>query len=207
MMSRIRRHAGVYAGVLIGGASTRMGQSKSLLRWEGESFLERVLTAVRDRVERVVLLGDGPLPTAMNNYRRLPDVPGLAGPLAGMLAAMRWEPAVCWVFAACDLPRLRSEAIDWLLGERCPDHWVVLPRVDPKRVEPLLAVYEPQAVELLEELVARGCHSPRQLEYERRVHMPTPPIELHDCWTNVNTPDEFRQLEARTTLPPKRNES
>lgn len=187
----------VFAGVLVGGASTRMGQSKPLLRLEGTTFVERVLAAVRDRVARTVLLGDGPVPPLPPEIVRLPDVPDLTGPLAGMLAAMRWATQVCWVFAACDLPMLRAEALDWLLSQRGPDRWAVLPKVVPERVEPLLALYEPESLELLEKLVARGLDSPRHIASEPTVYTPTPPKPLQACWTNVNTPEELRRLQKQ----------
>lgn len=171
-----------------------MGQAKSLLRFGGTTFVERVTAVMRQRGERVVLLGDGPAPPMPPDVARLPDVPGLAGPLAGILAALRWMPHTCWLIAACDLPRLRVEALDWLLGQRRPERWAVLPRLVPQRLEPLLAVYEPESRELLEQIAASGELSLRPLAGDARVHSPTPPETLRDCWTNVNTPDELRQL-------------
>jgi molybdopterin-guanine dinucleotide biosynthesis protein A len=90
---------------------------------------------------------------------------------------------------------LRTEALDWLFSQRRPGRWAVLPKITPERVEPLLAVYEPEALGLLERLAARGCNSPSQLAAEPNVYMPTPPASLHNCWRNINTPQELRRLE------------
>lgn len=184
----------VNAGVLIGGASTRMGQSKSLLRYDGTAFAARVIAAVRGSAERVVFLGDGPTPADTPQVERLADAPDLAGPLAGILAALRWAPDACWIIVACDLPLLRPAALDWLLGQRGPGRAAVLPSVSPARVEPLLAIYEPESLVLIERLVSRGLRSPHRLGDEPTVYTPTPPASLRECWTNVNTPEEFRQL-------------
>mgnify|MGYP001581247924 CR=1 FL=1 len=35
---------------------------------------------------------------------RIDDVTGVGGPLAGILAALRWRPDANWIIAACDLP-------------------------------------------------------------------------------------------------------
>jgi molybdopterin-guanine dinucleotide biosynthesis protein A len=193
----------VFAGVLVGGASTRMGRSKSMLRFEGMTFAERVVAAVRERVERIVLLGDGPAPSMPPDVIRLPDVPGLGGPLAGILAGLRWAGEVCWLVVACDLPMLRAEAVDWLLGQRRPGRWAVLPRITPSRAEPLAALYEPESRMLLEKLVARGCRAPRQLVGDPAVHTPTPPPSLRECWANVNTPEELKRLAADRSKPPR----
>ena len=61
-------------------------------------------------------------------------------------------------------------------------------------VEPLLAVYEPESLALLEELAASGRRCPRQIEGHPAVHTPAVPENLKACWTNVNTPDEYRRL-------------
>ena len=171
-----------------------MGQAKSLLCYQGTTFLELVATVLRRRVERVVLLGEGQTPAMPPEVARLSDAPGLSGPLAGILPALRWQREACWVVVACDLPLLRVEALDWLLGQRRPGRWAILPKVDPERVEPLLAVYEPEALELLEGIAADGRHCPRHLNGHPAVHTPTPPAALHDCWTNVNTPEDFDRL-------------
>jgi len=184
----------VFGGVLIGGSSTRMGRTKSLLRHHGKTFVELVIAVVHRRVERVVLLGEGQTTEVPAETAILPDAPGLAGPLAGILAALRWQPEACWIIVACDLPLLRVAALDWLLAQRRPGCWAVLPRVGPERVEPLLAVYEPESLKLLEQVLARGHRSPRHLEGQPAVCSPTPPVDLHDCWTNVNTPEEYRRL-------------
>jgi molybdopterin-guanine dinucleotide biosynthesis protein A len=171
-----------------------MRQPKHLAPFRGKTFLDRVLAAIDGRVARITLLGDARLPPTAATIDRLSDAPGLKGPLAGILAALRSDRAACWLIAACDLPLIRGEAIDWLLGQRGPTRSAVLPRVAPDRVEPLLAVYEPESLALLEELVARGADAPRCLVGDPTVYTPTPPAALQVCWTNVNTPDELRRL-------------
>ncbi|MBU0638023.1 MAG: molybdenum cofactor guanylyltransferase [Planctomycetes bacterium] len=188
------------AGVLIGGGSRRMGQTKASLPLGDSTFLGRIVAVVRQRSERVVLLGAGTTPPLPTDVVQVPDVPGLTGPLAGILAALRWMPQATWIIAACDLPRLRVEALDWLLGERRPERWAVLPRITPERIEPLLAVYEPESRRLLEEIAASGQRSLRPLAGQPRVFSPTPPQPLRECWTNVNTPAELRQLEPDADL-------
>ena len=153
-----------------------------------------VISALRERVERVVLLGEGETAEVSPQIARLPDAPGLAGPLAGILAGLRWQRQACWIVVACDLPLVRVAALDWLLAQRRPERWAVLPRVGPERIEPLLAIYEPESLTLLEQIVERGHRSPRHLEGHPAVYSPTPPVDLRDCWTNVNTPEEYRRL-------------
>jgi molybdopterin-guanine dinucleotide biosynthesis protein A len=125
---------------------------------------------------------------------RVADVAGVSGPLAGILAALRWEPGACWVIAACDLPLIRGEAVDWLLGERAEGRVAVLPKLGDGRADSLLAVYEAEAVGLIEGLIAEGIRSPHRLAGRAGVHTPRPPEGLSACWTNVNTPEDLDRL-------------
>jgi len=188
----------VLGGVLVGGAAERMGRPKQLLKHGGRTLLEGVAAALQPKVDRLVLLGDGPVPGCLGALDRLADVDDVQGPLAGMLAAQRWAPRATWVVAACDLPLISVEAVEWLLGQRAPGRWAVVPRVNGGRLEPLLAVYEPQARVLLERLAARGMSAPRHIAEDRSVVCPEPPPRLTRAWLNVNTPEELTEL-ARTS--------
>jgi len=182
---------GVFGALLVGGSSRRMSTPKQLLSHGGVTLAARAVEAMRPHVEQVVLAGSGPIPDGLRDLHRLPDPPGIAGPIAGLLAAMRWAPESAWVVAACDMPRISGEAVRWLLEQRRPGTWAVLPRSRSGKVEPLLAVYEPQSRPLLEAQVAAGRWAPRHLAENDRVVCPSPPAELAGAWTNVNTPEEM----------------
>lgn len=195
--------APVRGGVLIGGAGRRMGAPKHLLRHRGATLAERAVAALEPHVEGVVLLGEGELPEALAGLPRLADAAldgGPAGPLAGMLAAVRRRPEAAWLFAPCDLPEIAPAAAAWLLSERRPGRWAVLPRLGANApVEPLFALYEPPAHRLLEELALsppRG-RAPRLLAGHPRVAVVTVPPELARCWAGVNTPAELAALQRR----------
>ncbi len=180
-------------GLLIGGASSRMGQPKQLVSVDGVALVERVHSALRAPTRQVVALGAGALPPALDALPRLADPPGVAGPLAGLLAAQRWAPRAAWLVASCDLPRLDAAALDWLLAQRAPGRWAVLSCRDG-RVEPLLAVYEPQARGLLEDLADRCQTAPRLLRDCEGVYCPELPEALAPAWKGVNTPAELQNL-------------
>lgn len=180
-------------GVLIGGSSRRMARPKHLLSLDGKLLLDRAVEALAPVVDEVVLLGAGELPASQAGRARLPDPPGTTGPLAGLLAGLRWAPEACWVVAACDLPLLEPEAVRWLVGQRRPGRWAVLPHTG-KGVEPLLALYEPQTLRELEALAATGVLAPRRLAELDNVATPEPPPELLRCWFNANSPEDLLEL-------------
>jgi len=185
------RERRINGAVLVGGASRRMGRPKQLVVHRGVTLSERAVEAVEGPVEKIVLAGSGPVPGPLESLPRLPDPPGLAGPLAGLLSVMRWAPDATWVVAACDMPKVSSEAVAWLIGQRRPGVWAVMPRLRNGRIEPLLALYEPQARPLLEAQATRGKWGPRHLAANDRVICPSPPPEIIGAWENVNTPEEM----------------
>jgi molybdopterin-guanine dinucleotide biosynthesis protein MobB len=193
-LDRSSRERQMNAGILIGGVSRRMGRPKQLLEFEGRTLVERVVDALRPATESLVLLGTGPAPGVLEELPRLPDPPGVSGPMAGLVAALRWHPNAAWLVAACDQPMITSEALVWLLAQRGPGRWAVLPRPADGRVEPALAVYEPQALGLLERAVASGRLGPRVLAEHPKVVTPEPPTEIAGAWRSVNTPEDYEEL-------------
>ncbi len=198
----------VWGGLLVGGASLRMGSPKQLLAVAGVTLAERAAAALEPHVAGIAVLGAGALPAALAGRVRLDDVAlpeevAPAGPLAGMLAAMRWRPEAAWVFVPCDLPAVEPVAVGWLVAQRRPGRWAVLPRAaEAAPPEPLLALYEPAARELLEALAAvpGAGRAPRRLAGDPRVATPVVPPELARSWAGVNTREELGAL-ARPTAP------
>lgn len=206
----------LYRGLLMGGASSRMGSPKQLLPFGGRALGElaaEAFAARRDGSDAhwadpgVVALGRGVLPEALKTLAQLPDPPGFSGPGAGLLAAHRWAPEAAWIVAACDHPWLRPAHIDWLAAQRQPGRWAVIPAQPDGHLCPTLAIYEPQALEFLErQAQAAPEHNVRPLALLESPHtlvLPPPP-ELDDGWKNVNTPEELRAEELRIVAPARK---
>jgi molybdopterin-guanine dinucleotide biosynthesis protein A len=182
------------AAVLIGGRSSRMGFSKTLLRAGGGFVLERIVAAAGEVSREVVLVGEAPLPAGeLSAMRRIQDVPGVEGPLGGLLAALRWRPRTRWLVISCDAPFLSADALRWLLAQAKPADIAVVPHLDaPERPEPLIALYTPRARSLMEPAARAGERSIRQILAGMKIHSPRVPEKFRKAFTNVNTPEEWR---------------
>lgn len=182
---------------MIGGSSRRMGSPKYCLSFRGRSMLHHVLDAIAGRVQRAVVLGQGSMPPDLGDVSQLVDAPDCGeGPLAALLTAFRWAPRASWLVAACDMPSITDEALSWLLGQRGPGRWAVVPEQPTGQSEPLLALYEPQSAFLLTELLRSGRPAIRRIADSSAVHTPRIPAALASAWTNVNTPEEVEALES-----------
>jgi molybdenum cofactor guanylyltransferase len=114
-------------GVLLaGGLARRMGGGdKPLKVIAGRTILERALERLAPQCDGLILNANGdPARFARLGLPVVPDdVPGFAGPLAGILAALNWtaahRPGVAWVAsAAADSPFLPRDFIARLHGAR-----------------------------------------------------------------------------------------
>lgn len=185
----------VWACLLIGGRSSRMGRPKHLIKGEnGQTWIDNTVKLLDPYTEQVVLSGPGEVSAHLNHLVRLPDLPDVAGPLTGILAAMRWQPSVSWLLVACDMPNISSQALEWLLSQRRPGSWGTVPRLrEDGFVEPLLAAYEPQSKHYLEALRLSGCLRISQVAKRSKVLTPVIPHSLCRSWSNINTPQELEQ--------------
>ncbi len=162
----------LFAGLLVGGKSSRMGRPKQMVSFGSSTLAEIAAHALNAAVCEpgigrggagqqspdggLVLLGAGEVPNTLQALPRLPDVPGLDGPIAGLLAAHRWAPSAAWVVAACDHPWLSATDIQALVHERRPGAWAILSRQPDGHPCPTLALYEPQSLNVLERSLLAG---------------------------------------------------
>ena len=182
----------VWGCVLIGGRSRRMGRPKHLIEQDGRCWLERTVDLLGQCVQRVVIAGPGAVPATLAGIENLTDAKGVAGPLAGILAAFRAHPGVSWLVAACDLPDMEVGALHWLLACRAPGVVAVMPDLaSDGRIEPLLAYYDHSCLGLLEAMAASGQRRMNRLRAAAGVITPQPPAHLRGSWRNVNTPEEL----------------
>jgi molybdopterin-guanine dinucleotide biosynthesis protein A len=188
----------VSAGLLIGGKSERMGRPKALLRMGGKTLAERTYNTLSNVATSTMLLGSGSVPKSLSGVNRLPDVSHCSGPLAGMVSAFRWGPERAWIISSVDMPLMHVEALEWLLGQRKPGVWAILPKIESSRrgVETTGAVYEPMIFDHIDSLAGRGVLKLQEIGKHPKVLTPLVPDSLAYAWRNVNTPAQWKEALA-----------
>lgn len=187
----------IVAGLLVGGASRRMGRAKARVELGGRALAERVAAALAAVTTEIVLLGDGEVPESLAGWPRLADRAGVGGPLGAALAALAARPGRAWLLAACDQGLATPAACLWLVEQRAAGRVAILPRRSPAGVEPMLALYEPSARPLLEQISAAGGRSLQALAARPGVATPAPPPELAEAWTSIDDERKLAELERR----------
>jgi molybdopterin-guanine dinucleotide biosynthesis protein A len=194
--------------VLAGGLARRMGGGdKALLRIGEATILERVLDRLTPQCSGVILNANGD--PGRFAFTRLPvvadDVPGFAGPLAGILAGLDWAathaPGVPWIASVPgDCPFLPRDMVARLHAARATDRQPLACARSGEWRHPVVGLW-PVALraDLRHALVAEGL---RKIEVWTGRHgvaiadWPTVPV---DPFFNVNTPQDAAEADLIAT--------
>ena len=197
-------------GVLLaGGLARRMGGGdKPLRRLAGRTILERV-------VERLAPQCDGLIVNANGDPARfadlgLPvvadDVPGFAGPLAGILAALDWSaahrPGLQWVAsAAADSPFLPRDLVARLHAARATAGVPLACAESGGQAHPVNALWPVVLREdLRRALVDEGLRKIDRWTARHGVALATWPTKPVDPFFNANTPEDLAEAERLLAL-------
>ena len=191
----------MWALVLAGGSSRRMGRSKQNLPFGAVTLLERVVAMARDFAEEVVLVGDDAAAARLGVLAAQDWQPG-AGPLSGLAGGLAVCPEGQHALLACDLPFVDADLLR-RMGEIGGSAEAVVPEVEGRK-HPLCALYQRSCLEPARRCLSAGRRRLSDLLGEVKVCIITPeqvaPLNLGHMVTNVNTPAQYRQaLEAQRT--------
>ncbi len=187
----------VSAAVLAGGRARRFeGRDKSALLVDGHSILDRQLAALAPLTDDVLIVGGGARPLA--GVRSVDDPVTGRGPLAGVVAALTHARHELTLVLACDMPFVTTPLLRHLASLAAGVDAVV-PRTE-RGYHPLCAVYARACLGPAERRLQGGRLRLGDLLDELRVRVVTgdeigrfgDPGRL---LANVNTPDEYRQVE------------
>ncbi len=196
-MGRFHSARALMAGLLVGGRSRRMGTSKAMLKIGEETLVERSFKTIAKLSARALFLGSAELPGHLGSADRLADAAGVEGPMAGVLSAFRWAPEKTWIISAVDMPFMDTKAWRWVLDQRRPGVWAVLPLLKSgAKAETMAACYEPMIFGHVESLARKGIRTLQRLTEHPKVITPMVPESLSHAWKNVNTAREWEEARA-----------
>jgi molybdopterin-guanine dinucleotide biosynthesis protein A len=147
-------HAQASALVLAGGRSSRLGQPKALLPFDGEPVIARVVARLQPlfRETIVVAARDQELPPMPARVVR--DQVDHQGPVAGICFGLEASATDVNFVVSCDSVFLKPALVAHLLS-LAPGHDAVVPRWE-ERLQPLQAVYRSSVLPIAREQLARG---------------------------------------------------
>ncbi|GAB3895116.1 hypothetical protein GCM10028825_38560 [Spirosoma agri] len=121
----------------------------------------------------------------------------LVGPMNGILSAFQIAPDAAWLVVACDMPLLTTRSFDALVGGRdASKPATAFYDSDGRFPEPLLCIWEPLILPTLQNAVAAGRYSPRQMLMITDAHLLTAP-DIREL-VNINDPAAQAALKHRS---------
>lgn len=186
--------------VLCGGGSRRMGRDKAELEIRpGLRQVDYLLGLLQVFCQRRALcLGPPgskarPAPPEVGQLFDAEDAGG--GPMAGVIAGLRWAEGWPVLAVACDLPFMEERHFVQLLNRRDPQGLATAFLGTDGVPEPMCAVYEPASLARLEELAAAGRGSLR--DFLKGGGVERVAIDQPDFLANVNDPGALAEARRR----------
>lgn len=191
----------LYGLVLAGGKSRRMGSDKALLSSNGETQLSRAVHLLERFADRV-FVSVRPDQAGEPERRRFASITDRytdIGPIAGVLSAMDEAPDAAWLVVACDLPNIDDTTLATLLDQRDAERPFTAFRSSHDGLpEPLCAIYEPHARNIIDAFVTEGIVCPRKMLIRSDTTLLDQPHPA--ALDNINTPEDLERstLQAST---------
>lgn len=177
--------------VLAGGGSTRMGENKSLLLFQGKPLIQHVCAQVRPHFDELLISSDNARELAFLEAPVVSDeVPG-QGPLRGIASALAISRHDLNFVVACDIPWVNSTLLRELLRE-AQGYDCVLPVTDDGHYEPLFAVYRKSVLPHIRKALEAG--ELRIVPALRDCRIKTVRITMPEAIDNINTPEDYRRI-------------
>ena len=176
-----------------------MGEDKAFIEMNGTPLWRRQLQILQELAPRELFLS-GP---SREQWRHIDsiiisDAKPDAGPLAGLVAALRRCSTPLLLALAIDLPNMTADHLRELLA-RCSNAEGVIPRWR-QRFEPLAAVYPRTALSLAENCLASDDHSLQRFAArcvsDRLLDVMDIAIDDEPLFLNMNTPEDLSSVAA-----------
>jgi FdhD protein len=191
---------GVTAAILAGGASSRMGTNKALLKVDGEPIITRSYQILARLFHEVIIVTNTPEVFDFLPCRKVPDIHPGVGSIAGLHSALVHSSTERTFVTACDMPFVDTATIRYLCELQQSGFDAVVP-FSAGGQEPLHAVYSARCREVFENAIQGD---------ERKIldilaRMNTRLVSWEEIqgvsgsvrsFLNVNTPEEYGAISA-----------
>lgn len=183
----------VAAAILAGGKSTRMGQHKALLPYEGKPLVEHLIERLKNNVQLLFVVGC-PEPGLYRpvSVRVIADEQPELGPLGGILTALRYAQKQDYLLVLpCDgirLPRLFVSRMVRALERQNAD---VVYAKDALREQHLYCLLKVELCDALQRYIEQGGR--KVIDWFQLQHYAVEDFSADGfTFSNLNTPDDWQ---------------
>ena len=197
----MKKYSSITGAILAGGKSSRMGQDKALLEYEGKPLIQHVAEALQSVFKNAIIISDRGKRYKFLGLPVYEDIYKKCGPLGGIHVAFARTKTEKIFVASCDLPLLSSETVLNIVTWPQPGDVVVV-RCG-RSIQPLCGVYSRKCFPILEQHLKRGQLSVLRFLEDLSTVVVAPQAaatrEGKDAASNINTPDDYHRLLRNAT--------
>ncbi|MEH6850264.1 MULTISPECIES: molybdenum cofactor guanylyltransferase [Bacillus] len=185
--------------VLAGGRSSRFGEPKALAIWQGKTFVEHSIDALKEVAADIVVISHPDITNDLSHILNVPVVEDIElykgnGPLAGFITGMEFVEADWYIVAPCDTPNVSKEWALELIERADEPYEAIVPLVEGRK-QPLLALYHYKVKEKIKQLLKEEKRSMQGLLSQCNVQYVV--VEETGVFVNVNTKEEYNELQRK----------
>ena len=186
---------GATAIIMAGGASSRMGEDKSMLPIEGKSMIEHIYGQLEGNFSEIIISSNEADKHGFLGAKVVPDRVTGQGPLMGIASAMEASANDLNFVLACDIPSLDMDFVkEMLRGAQGFD--AVIPRGGADKIEPLFGVYNKSILDNINKTLDAGKR--RVTEALEASNVKYVDISDVDWLTNINTVEDYQGYIGRS---------
>lgn len=177
--------------ILAGGKSSRMGEDKGLMLFNGKPVVQYVIDALSPVLNNVIIVSNNPA-YKMFGLEVVADEIKEVGPAGGICAALQHSRSENNFIIGCDMPFVTIEAIEALI-KKSNGYQITLP-LRKGQLEPLFGVYDTACKDKWMRLVKEGSVKLHELVQHfglQQLNVDHDVVITEKTFRNINTRQEF----------------
>lgn len=200
----VRKKLEITGILMVGGESRRMGRNKAFLEIDGKPLIERSLEVLSGVCQEVFISSREVTAYTGYGFKVIPDIIKGKGPLGGLYSALQQASYDYLFLAACDMPFLNHQAIDFFY-QKIQNDKAVVPDVSGKW-HPLHAFYSKRLLPLIQDRIyedklclidiVKECNARIVKLAEESISDQEREIIERSFW-NANTPQEWEIIRKK----------
>jgi molybdopterin-guanine dinucleotide biosynthesis protein A len=190
----------ITGAILAGGKSSRMGQDKALLVYDGKPFIQHIAETLLQVFPQVIIVSDKTEGRAFLGVPVYADIFHDSGPLGGIHSALAHATTSYVFVTSCDTPFVNTSLIHKLCAEAHPDN-ITIP-TDGKHSQPLIGIYPSSFLHILHnDLVAEKTKVSEFFARNRQFVSTFVLPQYEQMLTNINTPADYAAISQSGRSP------
>jgi len=182
----------ISAFILAGGQSSRMGQDKGLMPFNGKLMIEHSIDTLKTIVIDIFIVSNNPIYNQFN-LPLLSDITPNKGPAGGIYTALSHSKTEHNLILSCDTPFVNQQLIQYLL-DRHESFDITIPKINEKK-HPLIGIYNKTCKSFYKKSIEDNTLKLDLINQQLKYNVVTidPLIFSPKLFHNINTPQDLKQ--------------